>query len=267
MLAGFGRLFAECLAQAVPEFRVIEASGESADVVVINVTAMDSIRDLAPNARVIAYGVEPEAVPQWIEAGASAYLPRDASLAELKRTVQRVLRDEMPVGPEIVSALSMLTLREIHVLRCIAEGLPNRDIARRMSLSSQTVKNYVGKLFRKIGVKRRSEAVEYARQQGWIEPVASRVRELAHELAGEAEPVPPLTPRELDVLGLAARGLSNPQIARELRISPQTVKSHLHSVYTSLGVRTRRAAVANALRLGLLRFTSLRSAAPSGATP
>ena len=93
MLAGFGRLFAECLAQAVPEFRVIEASGESADVVVINVTAMDSIGDLAPRARIIAYGVEPEAVPQWIEAGASAYLPRDASLAELKRTVQQVLRD------------------------------------------------------------------------------------------------------------------------------------------------------------------------------
>lgn len=265
MLAGFGRLFAECLAQAVPEFRVIEASGESADVVVINVTALDSIHDLAPRARVIAYGVEPEAVPQWIEAGASAYLPRDASLAELKRTVQLVLRDQMPVGPEIVSALSTLTLREIHVLRCIAEGLPNRDIAKRMSVSSQTVKNYVGKLFRKIGVRRRSEAVEYARQQGWIEPAASRVRGLARELAGEAEP--PLTPRELEVLGLAARGLSNPQIARELRISPQTVKSHLHSIYTSLGVRTRHAAVANALRLGMLRFTSLRSATPSGGTP
>jgi len=82
--------------------------------------------------------------------------------------------------------------------------------------------------------------------------VSSRIRELARDLTGDAD-APSLTPRELEVLRLAAAGLTNKEIARHLRIWLQTVKSHLHNVYTRLGVRTRRAAVAKALRLGLIR--------------
>ena len=54
------------------------------------------------------------------------------------------------------------------------------------------------------------------------------------------------------MLSLVARGLGNKEIAKELHIWLQTVKSHLHNVYTRLGVRARRAAVAKAQRLGLL---------------
>ncbi len=82
--------------------------------------------------------------------------------------------------------------------------------------------------------------------------VSSRIRELSHDLTGD-EKSPSLTPREAEVLRLAARGMSNKEIAADLRIWLQTVKSHLHNVYTRLGVRTRRAAVAKALRLGLIR--------------
>ena len=82
--------------------------------------------------------------------------------------------------------------------------------------------------------------------------VSSRIRELARDLTGDAE-APSLTPREAEVLRLAARGMSNKEIAGQLGIWLQTVKSHLHNVYRRLGVRTRRAAVAKALRLGLIR--------------
>jgi len=82
--------------------------------------------------------------------------------------------------------------------------------------------------------------------------VSVRIRELARDLTGDAK-APSLTPRELEVLQLAASGLSNKEIARRLQIWLQTVKSHLHNAYTRLGVRTRRAAVAKALRLGVLR--------------
>jgi len=81
--------------------------------------------------------------------------------------------------------------------------------------------------------------------------VSERIREHARDL-GSAEKET-LTNREKEVLGLAARGMSNKEIALELRIWLQTVKSHLHNVYVRLGVGTRRAAVAKALRLGLIK--------------
>ena len=62
-----------------------------------------------------------------------------------------------------------------------------------------------------------------------------------------------LTPRELEVLALVARGMSNPDIARELFIGEATVKSHLLHVFDKLGVSDRTAAVTRALERGLLR--------------
>jgi predicted ATPase/DNA-binding CsgD family transcriptional regulator len=60
-----------------------------------------------------------------------------------------------------------------------------------------------------------------------------------------------LTPRELDVLRLVARGLSNPDIARELFVSEHTVHRHLANIYTKLGLSSRTAATAWAVRAGL----------------
>ena len=62
----------------------------------------------------------------------------------------------------------------------------------------------------------------------------------------------PLSLREVEVLTLAARGLSVRGIAETLTISPATVKTHLEHIYRKLGVRDRTAAVANALRAGFI---------------
>ena len=206
MLTGFGRLFVDCLAQAAPEFRVVEVEGamdellqrirgERPDIVTIDTAAMngqafDIVRAVAPHVRVIVYGIEPpqEIVLQWIEAGANGYLPRDASLMEMKRTVQLVANGHMPASPEIAFALfsrlaelararrrtkalesMVLTPRELAVLRLIADGLPNRDIAKQLSLSFHTVKNHVQNIFKKLDVTRRMEAVDRARRQGWVD--------------------------------------------------------------------------------------------------
>ncbi len=61
-----------------------------------------------------------------------------------------------------------------------------------------------------------------------------------------------LTPRELDVLRLVARGLGNKEIAAELDLSTHTVKYHLAAVLTKLGVRSRTEAVSRGIRTGLL---------------
>ena len=61
-----------------------------------------------------------------------------------------------------------------------------------------------------------------------------------------------LSPRETDILTLIAGGLSNKEIARNLDIGPETVKSHLKSVFTKLGVEKRAQAVSRAQTLGLV---------------
>ena len=76
-------------------------------------------------------------------------------------------------------------------------------------------------------------------------------------LAGEVrlrehEARPALSPREHEILERTASGLSAPDIARELQISAATVKTHLRNIYEKLGVSERAAAVAEAMRRGLL---------------
>jgi DNA-binding NarL/FixJ family response regulator len=209
MLVGFGRLFAECLVHAAPDLRVVEGetaaddlrqrlSDEAPDVVALNVSSLNgralgivrAVGEKSPDTKIVAYGLEPthDLVVQWIEAGAHAYLPFDASLPELRRTVQLVAAGEMPTSPEMAFALFsrlaelararrrtnvletlVLTSRELAVLRLIAEGLGNRAIAERLSLSFHTVKNHVQNIFKKLDVTRRIEALDHARRHGWIE--------------------------------------------------------------------------------------------------
>jgi DNA-binding NarL/FixJ family response regulator len=70
--------------------------------------------------------------------------------------------------------------------------------------------------------------------------------------AGAAEQVEPLTGRELDVLRLAAQGLTNKAIAAELNVSDRTVQGHLASIYGKMAVASRTEAVTKALKLGWL---------------
>jgi ATP/maltotriose-dependent transcriptional regulator MalT len=62
-----------------------------------------------------------------------------------------------------------------------------------------------------------------------------------------------LTRRELEILQLAADGLSGPRIAERLFVSPATVKTHFENIYAKLDVSDRASAVAHTLRAGLIR--------------
>ena len=61
-----------------------------------------------------------------------------------------------------------------------------------------------------------------------------------------------LTPREIELLALAAEGLNAPALAQRLMLSPSTVRTHFKNVYAKLDVQNRSAAVAKAMRLGLI---------------
>jgi DNA-binding NarL/FixJ family response regulator len=89
-----------------------------------------------------------------------------------------------------------------------------------------------------------------ARGESALSPsVASRLVGRARRTNDQA-----LSPRELEVLALVARGTSNKLIARDLRISETTVKTHLLHIFTKLGVDDRTAAVTLAMRRGMLRL-------------
>lgn len=68
-------------------------------------------------------------------------------------------------------------------------------------------------------------------------------------------PAETLTAREIEVLGLVAAGLSNPEVAKRLFVSPGTVKTHMHRLLQKLGARNRLQAVQNAQALGLIELT------------
>lgn len=80
--------------------------------------------------------------------------------------------------------------------------------------------------------------------------VAAKLMRMRRSTDGE------LTEREVEVLWLVARGLTNRAIGRELHLSEATVKSHLIHVYAKLGVDDRTAAVVTALQRGILRLDS-----------
>jgi NarL family two-component system response regulator LiaR len=73
----------------------------------------------------------------------------------------------------------------------------------------------------------------------------------------EAQATEPLSERELDVLKLAAKGISNKDIAEQLFLSPRTVQVHLGHIFTKLGVASRTEAVLYGLRRGWLMLEDL----------
>jgi DNA-binding NarL/FixJ family response regulator len=73
-----------------------------------------------------------------------------------------------------------------------------------------------------------------------------------HSQSSEQEDVEPLTPRELEVLRLAAKGMSNKDIAGSLYLSNRTIQAHLSTIFSKMGVGSRTEAVVQALRRGWL---------------
>ena len=65
---------------------------------------------------------------------------------------------------------TVLTPREMEVLRYLAQGLGNKQIATRLGLSARTVQTHLTRIFAKLGVTSRTEAVLYAVRQGWTSP-------------------------------------------------------------------------------------------------
>jgi two-component system response regulator NreC len=123
-----------------------------------------------------------------MRAGASGYIVKRAVGSELVNAIRAVVRGDLYVHPAMIRALlpsedtrvigepgaaESLTAREIDVLRLIATGHTNRQIAERLILSMRTVESHRAKLMGKLGLHSRVELVRYAAAHGLLEPGAS----------------------------------------------------------------------------------------------
>jgi DNA-binding NarL/FixJ family response regulator len=111
-----------------------------------------------------------------LDAGAIGYLLKDAEPDELERAVRAAARGEAPLDPRAgravlqarnaASPLDELSDREREVLQLVASGLPNKLIARELSISEKTVKTHLTSVFRTIGVTDRTQAALWAGRNG-----------------------------------------------------------------------------------------------------
>ena len=108
-----------------------------------------------------------------LDAGAVGYLLKDAEPAELIGGIRAAARGESPLSPKAARALltarseqerAELSEREREVLRCVAEGMPNKLIARELGISEKTVKAHLTRVFQQIGVTDRTQAALWAKQ-------------------------------------------------------------------------------------------------------
>jgi two-component system NarL family response regulator len=139
-----------------------------------------------PEVKVIILGMVDltDEIMACIEAGAAGYVLKEASFDYLVETIRSVHRGEAFVSPQMAASLFTriaelaterlprislssvkLTARELEIINEIAEGLSNKEIAERLSIEPQTVKNHIHNILDKLQLHNRLEAVQYARER------------------------------------------------------------------------------------------------------
>ena len=132
----------------------------------------------APGVQVVVLTsfMDRERIVDALSAGAVGYLLKDAEPDELIRGIHTAARGESPLDPRAARTmlgaqrapdpLDALTDREREVLALVADGLPNKQIGRRLEISEKTVKAHLTSIFRAIGVTDRMQAGLWARRHG-----------------------------------------------------------------------------------------------------
>jgi DNA-binding NarL/FixJ family response regulator len=132
---------------------------------------------IAPNAKtcIISFRAVPATVRQCLSLGSGGFLLKECTVEELYRAVRTVVAGEIAVDPRLAGSLlkgidsdrtpgknPALSEREMEVIRLIALGLTNRQIANQLKLSEKTIKNHVSHIFRKLKITARTQAAIHA---------------------------------------------------------------------------------------------------------
>ena len=139
---------------------------------------LKSLKDAKSKVKVIVLTVhnETEYLMKAVEIGINGYVLKDSESAELKKAIFTIYDGENYIQPSLIPALNSkmieknedeiklesLTRRELQVLKELAVGKFNRDIAKEMEISERTVKNHISSIFKKLDVTDRTQAAVFA---------------------------------------------------------------------------------------------------------
>lgn len=135
-----------------------------------------------PQTKIVALTIyEDDEVVEMVRAGVSAYVLKDVAGSELIDTIHKVMAGEVVIHPRVANRLVRelsrmdkkkdqirLTKREKDVLALLVKGNTNKEMAESMFISEKTVKNHLTSIFRKLGVKDRTQAAVYALKNGIV---------------------------------------------------------------------------------------------------
>jgi DNA-binding NarL/FixJ family response regulator len=154
------------------------------------IKATEEIKDNLPHAKVLMLTISDEEADLYdaIKAGASGYLLKEISIDEVAEAVRSVWAGQSRISPSMASKLlsefaamskraderpqlpaPRLTDREMEVLTLVAQGMNNRDIAKELFISENTVKNHIRNILEKLHLHSRMEAVVYAVREKLLE--------------------------------------------------------------------------------------------------
>lgn len=159
----------------------VEQNGEP-ELIVLDLKLPDSsgvhgvryVRGHFPKALIVVFTAMPalEMEEACVDAGADAYLEKSASMNDIISVFEALLQDPSSSGE--AAALKpnaepvQLSKRQAQLVEMMDHGLSNREIAAKLGISEHTVKVHLWRLFRRIGVKSRTQAVHYARTNGLL---------------------------------------------------------------------------------------------------
>jgi NarL family two-component system response regulator LiaR len=155
------------------------------------ISATRQVKALGPAVKVIALTsfTEDDKVFPAIQAGASSYLLKDVSPGDLVEAIRAAYRGEARLHPDIARKLmeqvahqsplsrepqvASLTERERDVIRLVAQGCSNQEIAQTLVISDKTVKTHVSNILSKLGLEDRTQLAIYAIKKGLVDPDVS----------------------------------------------------------------------------------------------
>jgi DNA-binding NarL/FixJ family response regulator len=171
----------------------LAAAGQLPDVVLMDllmpemdgIEATAAVKDRWPEIEVVALTsfVEEEKVHGALQAGATGYLLKDATAAEVAAAIRAAYQGEVHLAPAVARRLAAalrapkqedpgepLTEREREVLQLVAQGRANKEIARELGIGDRTVRTHITSILGKLGLASRTQAALYAVREGLATP-------------------------------------------------------------------------------------------------